>query len=883
MITRVVSGFLLFALLLPRSAFAQRHSEPVDLPVGDEVVTLAGEIPFHPGDDLAWAEPVIDDSGWGTLPAPRLWHQDTTSRSADSGWYRVHLRASGVEGPVAVSLPPIYGAWQLWLDGKLIDGGTELESEPGVARERTRVVELREIYGSRGGHLLAIRVRAHQGLGGLGGRIRLGSKEELHRHVLRPMLATAGVLFVMGITMAWVTLLALGRRSGLPRVVVLATAGCIAVYGLANNEYWYAFFDATEFKIRLRLVAFLLAHAVGAFLVRELGLTRSWRPSALLAAPLFVLATAVAFVPLLAAWQVYEYAWLVILPVHVNTLRCAWSLPDRTPLVQAGVRAASMSLGIALLIDVVLGTQSYVGPSLYEAAFAPVAATLVGALLLSHGFVRDRAARAVMAAQDGIAIISPGGAVDQANPALSALLGRTGADLSARGLDPSFAPTDRATVAAALLRLGAAREPDPGERFEIDVLAPEGLRRVEVLGTRLDEGQILLSVRDLTERRRWEAEVARAQRLDSLGMLAGGIAHDFNNLLAGILVSASELLRQGDLVPTERRDRLEAIVESARRGGSLTQRLLQFARGRPARTPGIRPSETLGSSLDLLARTLGRNVEWEVDIDPDLPRVALDEGEIEQILLNLCVNARDAMAPKGGTITVRGSLRPDVPPRVAIAVADTGAGIPPEVMDHLFEPFVTTKDVGAGTGLGLSVIYGIVKSRGGEVEVETTQGQGTTVTALLPVVPDPPEAPRPSSAPAAVLEVQGTRVLLVDDEGALRGFLCSALQKRGAEVTALDGGEAAIRWLAEHVGDVAPIDVVVMDMMMPVVDGLEAAAALRARWRGLPVVVSSGYTGRESIEPLHASGPTTLLEKPYQVDDLVRAIRLVTAEVGAPF
>ena len=208
---------------------------------------------------------------------------------------------------------------------------------------------------------------------------------------------------------------------------------------------------------------------------------------------------------------------------------------------------------------------------------------------------------------------------------------------------------------------------------------------------------------------------------------------------------------------------------------------------------------------------------------------------------------------------------------VAVSVRDDGRGIPKEILAHVFEPFVTTKGSGAGTGLGLAVVYGIVKQRGGEIRIESQEGRGTTVTLLLPLNDATPSDSLPPEGVAAEPK-EGTRVLLVDDEPALRTFLSRALERRGMRVETLHDGQAVLRWMLDLPAEPFPVEVVVMDVMMPVVDGVEAANSLRAKWPGLPVVISSGYTGRDTISPLEATGPTMLLEKPYQVDDLVRAM-----------
>ena len=232
----------------------------------------------------------------------------------------------------------------------------------------------------------------------------------------------------------------------------------------------------------------------------------------------------------------------------------------------------------------------------------------------------------------------------------------------------------------------------------------------------------------------------------------------------------------------------------------------------------------------------------------------------------------------GGPITIHVANRSETS-QVELRVSDGGPGIPESIQERIFEPFVTTKGSGAGTGLGLAVVYGIVRKRAGTIELESSPEYGTSFVIRFPV--GGPSLKRLYPGRSSDVEAtQELRVLLVDDEEPIRTFLARALQRRGIEVEVLPDGRATLEWLQSQGAADCPVDAVVMDMMMPVVDGLETTLALRELWPGLPVVVSSGYTGQENLDALHSSGPTLVLGKPYEMEQLLGALEQVTSKGG---
>jgi two-component system cell cycle sensor histidine kinase/response regulator CckA len=847
---------------------AQSTREPIDLPQGD-VVTVQGNVPFTDAPGPGCVMPSVDASDWGERAIPGV--HGATGKS--EGCYRISLRGqAGWPTDLAVEVPPAYGNWSLWFNGTLL--GVGAPGTGGLAPERSRVLSVPPELIVDGANLLALTVRDFEGLSGLGGAVRLGPKAKLMSAAERANGVSLGLAMAFLLLGVMAVTLGLGDRDRLT-VLVALTLLSLAAAGATLSDWWYVFFSDTKTKLHLRHALFYLMHAGGLFLVEQLfvgGPTRGTRIGAVIAVGLAGLSVVLPAGPLFAL-QAWSWVFTGVAVAYVIYL--GRGLPLQSPVVRAGVRAGFAGLFVAVLFEAATGVWALPGVGPFELVFLALILSVTGLFVLIQARARGRALSVLRSSRDGLAVLDLFGRLVHANPALTRLLGGPVPDRSV--LDARLSVEDRERLLALLARLAAS--PTSSEAESLVVRMKDGTGQelvIDVLGARLDDLHLLLALRDVTERSRLEKEVARAQRLDSLGMLAGGIAHDFNNLLAVILIAATELEQDEDAAPGFAQ-RAHSIAESARRGGALTSRLLQFARGRVSPTVGVELEGELPDMLDMLARTLGRNLEWSIDVEADLPAVAIDEAELEQILVNLCVNARDAMAPGGGRISV-GAWTSRDPDRefVVLEIADDGPGMEPELLGRVIEPFVTTKGSGAGTGLGLAVVHGLVSARGGTMDISSEPGRGTRVTLRLPIQRSTTRGAERGSA-ARGPSLKGLSVLLVDDEPSIRTFLASALERRGLRVEVLTDGEAVLPWIAEHAGGRPPVDAVVMDMMMPVVDGLEASNALRAAWPGIPVVISSGYTGRESIEALLGSGPTLLLEKPYQVDDLLRALERVLA------
>jgi len=863
----------------PGVVSAQNAREPLDLPSHGWVTTGPGLVPFAPTDVHGGAGRNLDDSAWQELRLPGLWHR-SVDEIPDTAWYRIHLRVAWEPGSDhAVLLPPIYGAWVAYLNGRRIGGSGVLGDTSAPSEERSHLLRLRWL--EQGDNVLAIQAERYGRRGGIGGPIRVGSWSTLARHArVRSLLSSGVAMLFLGLFFFQGALFAAAPRDKTPLWFAL-TAGAGALYVFGAHDFYYLLAEDTEFKLRIKVLGLYGAHAAAIVYAAELlkAPGRWWSEYILVS--LAVVGMGIAAAGSVGVVQTAAGGvWLLTFAAMSWMLWLAGGLPVRSPIVRAGARAGLVGLMFALGYDVWVGAIEVRGVGAFEYAFVPFCAALLGALAIDHAVVRASAARVLAADRDGVVVTDHYGLVGLTNPAMADLLECPPEALEGLAITSRLLGASRPAVSETIRRLAAAEGRPVLETYEVTLDAPSGALQAEIQATNLDEERILLSFRDLSERRRLEAEVARAQRLDSLGMLAGGIAHDFNNLLAGILVSAGEMQREAEQREGHADDRIVSIADEARRGGALTERLLQFARGRQSEPVGVDLEDSVPDMLDLLARTLGRNIEWKIEIVAGETIVGIDETELEQILVNLCVNARDAMAPHGGTVVVR--VEDAGMDEVALIVRDAGRGIPPDLLDRVYEPFVTTKGSGSGTGLGLAVVHGIVRRRGGEIDIQSEVGRGTQVRVRLPIMEgDVTESTTVATATAEPAAAPEIRILLVDDEDTLRTFLASALRSRGYDVVALGGGREAVGWLAEQ-GPERPVDVVVMDMMMPGVDGSEATRALRERWPGLPVVISSGYTGREDISELLESGPTDVLRKPYRVDDLIEALAAVRAMEDGP-
>jgi signal transduction histidine kinase len=388
----------------------------------------------------------------------------------------------------------------------------------------------------------------------------------------------------------------------------------------------------------------------------------------------------------------------------------------------------------------------------------------------------------------------------------------------------------------------------------------------------------------LSKRTKAEEQLRQSQKMEAIGKLAGGVAHDFNNLLS-VITGYSELLlnRLGRGSPGIRE--IEEIHKAGERAAALTQQLLAFSR-RQVLMPKILQLNELVSSLGkMLRRLIGENIELATILDPDLRPVRADPVQIDQILINLAVNARDAM-PRGGKLSLStrnvaldaplGEANWNVPVGmyVTLEIADTGCGMDPETMSRIFEPFFTTKEQGKGTGLGLATVYGIVKQSGGYIRVRSEPGSGTTFTVYLPAAEGVELPEEPGDAGEENLAGRET-ILVVEDEEMVRTLVCDTLREFGYDILEAPGGEEAVAVSLRHE---ETIDLLITDVVMPRMNGLELARRIKASRPGIPVLFMSGYS-EEGVMHLGVIGPgEAFLQKPITPSRLSAKVREVLSE-----
>ncbi len=389
---------------------------------------------------------------------------------------------------------------------------------------------------------------------------------------------------------------------------------------------------------------------------------------------------------------------------------------------------------------------------------------------------------------------------------------------------------------------------------------------------------ILVVNTDITQKKQLEAQFLRAQRMESIGTLAGGIAHDLNNVLAPILMTAQLLETQ--LHDEQSKRLLPILVTNAKRGAALVKQVLSFARGLESKCTTLQVKHLISEIKQIVQETFPKSIEIYTNIRQDLGTVSGDATQLHQVLINLCVNARDAM-PHGGILSIfaenlfidenyaRLNFDAKVGSYIVVTVADTGNGIPAEILDRIFEPFFTTKEIGKGTGLGLSTVLGIVKSHGGFVNVSSEVGKGTQFKVYLPV------AEAAQTEPVEDLELpkgHGELILVVDDEPAIRDITKTSLQTYNYRTLTASDGIEAVALYVEHQEE---ISVVLTDMMMPSMDGPTTIRTLQKINPQVKIIAVSGLAPNEKLTKAVGAGVKTFLSKPYTVKELLTTLQSV--------
>lgn len=483
-------------------------------------------------------------------------------------------------------------------------------------------------------------------------------------------------------------------------------------------------------------------------------------------------------------------------------------------------------------------------------------------------------------AHDIIFSLEPGGRFLSVNRAGELITGFSRDEMVRMNLMQTIAPDHAGKASEMIAETLSGRE---APAYELDLMTKSGHTVSVEVNTKLvkQDGtavRIQGIARDITARRRLEEQLLQAQKLESIGRLAGGIAHDFNNMLTAINGYSDLTLRQ---LPEDNplRKNILNIKTAGERSAMLTNQLLAFSRQQVLHPEVVKPNEIIAETAQMLERVIGEDISLEIELNPNIGRVKVDPGQLSQIIMNLAVNARDAM-PTGGRLGIETEnifldpdsaqgftdLRPG--PYVRIAVADTGTGISDADLARIFEPFFTTKEVGRGTGLGLATVYGIVRQSGGSIDVKSTVGSGTTFTVHLPRLTEQIPLSFKTETPHAVA-IGGETILLVEDEEIVRSLLKSLLEACGYKVIEAASGAAAL-----SVCDAGEtIDLMMTDLVMPKMSGRELAEKIVRKLPGLPVIFTSGYTDDTILRDGATNDEVHFIQKPFTFEAVSAKVR----------
>jgi PAS domain S-box-containing protein len=522
---------------------------------------------------------------------------------------------------------------------------------------------------------------------------------------------------------------------------------------------------------------------------------------------------------------------------------------------------------------------------------------IVGAVVTFRDVTREHHARRVLQdsesryrllvenASYAIFRTSSDGRFLDANPALAKMLGYSTKDelLSLNIRESIYVyPEERDPLVKETITTGRV------EGREVEWQRKDGTHLTVLLSARMvsDAGSYYFEgiAENITERRVLETQLRQAQKMEAVGRLAGGVAHDFNNLLM-VIKGHSELLLERTALDHPDFRKVDQIKKAADRATGLTRQLLAFSRMQVMQPRVIDLNATVVEMGKILPRLIGEDIELKILTKPDLGRVKADPGQIEQVILNLSVNARDAM-PNGGKLVIETAnaeldegyarMHPPLVPGsfVMLAVSDTGTGMDAATQAHIFEPFFTTKERGKGTGLGLATVYGVVKQSGGYIWAYSEPGNGTSFKIFLPRAGETVEAERVKKPPEEPPRGKGT-ILLAEDEKEVREVAREFLELSGYTVLEAKDGAEAVELAAKHLGE---IDLLVTDMVMPGMSGRELSARLTAMRSGLRIIYMSGYTEYAALRHGGAEPDRIMLQKPFTRAALVHAVRKVLGE-----
>ena len=487
---------------------------------------------------------------------------------------------------------------------------------------------------------------------------------------------------------------------------------------------------------------------------------------------------------------------------------------------------------------------------------------------------------ALEAAANTILITDHNGVIEWANAAFIAytgysvaeVIGKTPSFLKSGKLDPAFYQVLWETILA-----GEVWQGELINRRKDGSLYTEEMTITPMKDSQGEISHFIAVKQDVTDRKQMEEQVLRTQRMESIGTLASGVAHDLNNILTPIILSADMLHTVEE--PESREGLISTIEECAQRGANVVNQVLTFARGTKGERTTIQLTRLISDLARIINETFPRNIAITSATPSDLWPIKGDPTQIHQVLLNLCINARDAM-PEGGTLLIASENReiddsfaamvPDAAPGeyAMISIVDNGTGIPPEIIGKIFDPFFTTKEVGKGTGLGLSTVMGIVRSHGGFVTVESAKDCGSTFRLFLPIQMGDASEPRHFGR-TDIPHGNGATILVVDDEDFIARMTAMVLGKNGYKVLSAANGLAALSLYNEHASE---IKLVLADVMMPEMDGVKLARALKEINPQIKIIASTGQATESRQAELRALGVNVILRKPYDAQKLLAAL-----------
>jgi PAS domain S-box-containing protein len=493
--------------------------------------------------------------------------------------------------------------------------------------------------------------------------------------------------------------------------------------------------------------------------------------------------------------------------------------------------------------------------------------------------------RVWLVSRDVYALCDLRGQCRTANPAWQRELGYRPVDVQGRPLTDFVDPTDRATADAAIQKVARA---EFVENLDLKMLCSDGKHRT-FSWTFVPEGTAFFAAgRDVTERNLLEEQLRQAQKMEAVGQLTGGIAHDFNNLLTGITASLDLMRRRMEQGRTSDMARfMDAATTSAQRAAALTHRLLAFSRRQSLDVRALDVNKLIASMEDMLRRSLGEQINLSVSLGAGLWVAMSDANQLESALLNLAINARDAM-PTGGTLTIE-SANATITPKearagkdlnpgdyVVVSVTDTGVGMPPDIVAKVFEPFFTTKPIGQGTGLGLSMIYGFAKQSGGNVQIESTVGVGTTISLYIPRFWGDPVPDATPVAASIVPSGDGQTILIVEDDSSVRLAVVELLTELGYGVLEATDSRTAIPLLQSTE---QKIDLLVSDVGLPGMTGRHLAEIARQHRPNLKILFITGYTQSAALRSDFLTDGMDMILKPFSVDVMANKIREMFKEI----